>query len=171
MAQDAAGAVHPNGLSKAKPTISAGHNPSVQPKAGATASAISSSGQVAVRGPATGRVRADCDRQRPVHPRVAHPCSVPCRSHRWLLLSSGGAIYARHRCRASHVAGFYPARRRDIAGPTSERRGGSAPARLQVKAAQAAANDNARSSSPAFICASAPRLIRPMARKANSSAA
>ena len=38
----------------------------------------------------------------------------------------------------------YPTKRRDNAGPTSEWRGGSAPARLHVKAAQAAANDSAR---------------------------
>ena len=40
-----------------------------------------------------------------------------------------------------------------------------------VKAAQADANDNTRSSSSAFISASAPRLIRPIARNANNSAA
>jgi hypothetical protein len=37
----------------------------------------------------------------------------------------------------------YPAKRRDNAGPTSDWRGGSAPARLHVTAAQADANDNA----------------------------
>ena len=65
----------------------------------------------------------------------------------------------------------YPARRRDNAGPTSDWRGGSAPARPHVKAAQVDANDNARPSSSEFNCASAPRLIRPIARRANNSAA
>jgi hypothetical protein len=47
---------------------------------------------------------------------------------------------------------FYPTKRRDNAWPTSDRRGGSAPARLHVTAAQADANDNARSSSSALSC-------------------
>jgi hypothetical protein len=66
---------------------------------------------------------------------------------------------------------FLSDNRRDNAGPTSDWRGGSAPARLHVTAAQADANDNVRSSSPAFISASAPRLIRPIARNANNNAA
>ena len=44
------------------------------------------------------------------------------------------------------------------------------PARLHVKAAQAAANDSNRSSSLAFTCANAPLSIRPMARNANNAA-
>ena len=65
----------------------------------------------------------------------------------------------------------YPARRRDNAEPTSDWRGGSAPARPHVKAAQVDANDNARPSSSEFNCASVPLLIRPIARKANKRAA
>jgi hypothetical protein len=55
--------------------------------------------------------------------------------------------------------------------PTSTCRGGSAPVRPHVKAAQIDANDNARRSSSAFNCDSGPALIRPMERKANNSAA
>ena len=65
----------------------------------------------------------------------------------------------------------YSANRRANAAPTSDWRGGSAPARPHVKAAQVEANDSARRSSSAVSCASGPILIRPMARKANNSAA
>jgi hypothetical protein len=65
----------------------------------------------------------------------------------------------------------YSANRRANATPTSDWRGGSAPARPHVKAAQVEANDSARRSSSAVSCASGPVLIRPMARKANNSAA
>jgi hypothetical protein len=60
---------------------------------------------------------------------------------------------------------------RDISALTSERRGGSAPARPQVKAAQDDAKDSARRSSPELACASDKASIRPMVRNANSSAA
>ena len=50
-------------------------------------------------------------------------------------------------------------------------RKGRSAARLQLKAAQAAANRNARPSSLELICASASRSIRPRARKANNRAA
>ena len=61
--------------------------------------------------------------------------------------------------------------RRDNSASTSDRRGGSAPARPQVKAAQIAAKDSARRSSSELACASDKASIRPMARSANSSAA
>jgi hypothetical protein len=82
---------------------------------------------------------------------------------------TGRNSLARKRDFAFHST--YPAKRRDNAGPTSDWRGGSAPARPHVKAAQVDANDNARPSSSEFNRASVPRLIRPIARKANNRAA
>jgi hypothetical protein len=62
-------------------------------------------------------------------------------------------------------------KRRDNSALTSDCRGGSAPARSHVEAAQLDANDNVRQSSSGFVCASDPVLIRPIARKAKSRAA
>jgi hypothetical protein len=70
------------------------------------------------------------------------------------------------------AVGFSPSgSNRDNSAPTSDCRGGSAPAREQVMAAQLAANDSARKSSSEFIRASVLVPIRPIARKANNSAA
>src|SRR6202045_2357109 len=62
-------------------------------------------------------------------------------------------------------------KRRYNAAPTSDCHGGSAPVRPHVNAAQIDANDSARRSSSAFVCANDPLPIRPMACNANSSAA
>jgi hypothetical protein len=72
-------------------------------------------------------------------------------------------------CLAIHP--FETGKSRDNSAPISSRRGGSAPARPQVKAAQPAANSSTRRSSSEFICASDPVSIRPIARRANSKAA